>query len=508
MTREAAPLPAAGGELSPAGIGSVLAAASLVMASTTCVTAVLPQISRDLAATQTEVQWIADAYPLALSALLLPCGAVLDRVGSRRGLLGGLVVLTLALIWSGVAGSPAALIASRVVAGIGSALVFPATLASIGAGLREGRRSRAVATWAAAVMAGGGWGLVLGGTMAEVTSWQSAFVVMGALSALVLLRAVGAVAELRERAPTRLDVLGAALSCAAVGSATLAIIEVPVRSLRDPLVLASAAVALVAALAFIAHERRCAAPMLEVRLFANRLFSASSAAIFAMFGAAFGWFFLSFQFYSFVFGWGPLESALGLLPNIVPLVAFVPVGLWLAARYGRRGVMVVGLAVMAVGALLTGVAGDLDSPAAVFAGFALIGAGGGLGQGPATQAIVDALPAAKQGVASAVNDAARELGAAAGIATIGSAFTAGYRRQIEAAFSGKPPAEVVASPATAVAAHPHDGGLLHAVEQATIAGWQAGMVTAAGVLALGALFVHLRLRRHERPAAELSAGSF
>lgn len=85
----------------------------------------------------------------------------------------------------------------------------------------------------------------------------------------------------------------------------------------------------------------------------------------------------------------------------MPLVAFVPVGLWLSRRWGVRAVMVIGLAIMAIGAVVTAAAGSLDSPLAVFAGFAFIGMGGGLGQGPATQGIVDALPAAEQGVATA-----------------------------------------------------------------------------------------------------------
>jgi len=462
------------------------------MASTTCVTAVLPDIARDLRASQTEVQWIADAYPLVLSALLLPCGGLLDRIGSRRALLGGLVVLAAALVWSGLAESPAALIASRAIAGAGSAVIFPATLASIGAGMTGERRTRAVAIWAAAVMAGGGWGLVLGGAMAEAAHWQSAFVVMGVLAALVLVMSMATVGETRERSSAPLDVVGALLACVAMGAMTFALIELPVRSLGDPLVLSAAALALATGVGFVVHERRCTAPMLEVRLFSNRMFSASAAAILAMFGAAFGWFFLSFQFYSFTFGWGPLQSALGLLPNIVPLVVFVPVGLWLSRRWGVRVVMVAGLTIMAIGAVLTAAAGSLDSPLAVFAGFAFIGIGGGLGQGPATQGIVDALPAAKQGVASAVNDAARELGAALGIAAIGSAFTAGYRGHIEDALTSAPP-EVISSPGSAVAAHPGDASVLHVVEQATIAGWEAGMASAAVVLILGAVFVYVRL---------------
>ena len=201
-------------------LGALLGAASLVMASTTCVTAAIPEIGRELSATQTEIQWIADAYPVVLAALLLPAGALLDRYGRRRGLVAGLLVLVGALLWSGLAGSPGELIASRCLAGVGGALVFPATLATITSVLGPQRRSRAVALWAASVMAGGGYGLVLSGAMVELSSWGAAFVVIAAMAGACLIAALLAVPETRDPEHAHIDPLGGVLSLVAIGALT------------------------------------------------------------------------------------------------------------------------------------------------------------------------------------------------------------------------------------------------------------------------------------------------
>lgn len=326
----------------PAGLlVALLGAASLVMASTTCLTAVIPAIGRDLSASQAQLQWIADAYPVALAGLLLPAGALLDRFGRRRGLAGGLAVLGAALAWSAVARSPEELIASRAVAGVGAAFVFPATLSTLSSALPAEQRTRAVALWAASVMAGGGYGLVLGGAMAQTASWSGAFLVIAAL-ALVSLLAVRWVPETRDPDGAALDGPGAVLALAATALLTAAVIEVPVRGVGDLFVLGAAGVGAAAAGGFVWRALRVEHPLLDVRVFADGPFAGATLAITAMFGAAFGWFFLSFQYYAYVLGWSPLHSALGLMPNIVPLVALAPAGSRLAARVGARTVIVAG----------------------------------------------------------------------------------------------------------------------------------------------------------------------
>jgi MFS family permease len=476
---------------------ATLGAASLVMASTTCVTATIPSVGTDLAATQTELQWIADAYPVVLGALLLPAGALLDLYGRRRGLLLGLVLLGVALLWSGLVTTPGALIASRAVAGIGGALVFPATLATITAGFEAERRSLAIGLWAASVMAGGGYGLVLGGAMVEVFDWSAAFLVIASITALCFALGAVSVPETKDPEHAHLDPLGSVLSMIAIGGLTVGIIEWPVRGFTDLFVAGALAVGAVGAAAFVYWELRTPRPLLEVRLFGDRMFASATAAIFVMFGAAFGWFFLSFQYYAYVLDWGPLKASLGLMPNIVPLVAFAPVGAVVARRTSVRTTMLLALGIMTTGAALTAYAGHTRDFGWIALGFAFIGLGGGLGSGPATQGIVEALPRAKQGVASAVNDAARELGAAVGIAAIGSAFTAGYRRHLDGL---EVAAAVRDSPAAGLASVGSAPGQAHTVDivrDATVAGWEFGLLAAAALLAAGFALVLVRAPRGE-----------
>lgn len=494
------------GRRHPLLLPATLGAASLVMASTTCVTAAIPEIGTDLQATQTELQWIADAYPVVLSALLLPAGALLDRHGRRRGLLLGLLLLALPLLWSGLVDSAGALIASRAVAGVGGALVFPATLATITSAYGAAQRPLAIGLWAGSVMAGGGYGLVLGGAAVELSDWHTAFFVIAAIAVVCAVLAWIAVPETRDPAHAFVDPLGSLLSIVAIGGFTVGTIELPVHGVDDALVAVSLIIGVLAGVGFVLWELRTPSPLLDVRLFRDRMFASGAVAIFTMFGAAFGWFFLSFQYYAYVLGWGPFQASLGLMPNVIPLVAFAPLGGAIARRTSVRTTIVVALAAMSVGAALTAYAGTTREFPLIALGFAFIGLGGGLGQGPATQAIVNALPPAKQGVASAVNDAARELGAAVGIAVIGSAFTAGYRHHLGGLdVSGS----VHDSPAAGLASagsNADPAAVVEIIRAATISGWEFGLLTAAAWLAIGALFVLVRAPRRGAREATSDVG--
>ena len=228
----------------------------------------------------------------------------------------------------------------------------------------------------------------------------------------------------------RLDVVGAVLSLVAVSAGVTGIIEGPDRGWTDPLTLAALVTGTAAGVAFVWWELRTARPMLDPRLFRLRGFSAGSLTVAAQFFAAFGFFFIVLQYLQFVVGYSPLRAAAALLPLpfvLLPVARRAPV---LAQRIGFRRVAPVGLVLMACGFLVISRVGVGLNYWLFLTGIVLFAAGMGLAGTPATTAITESLPPAKQGVASAVNDTARELGSALGIALLGSVLNQQYRANV------------------------------------------------------------------------------
>src|SRR5690606_10135250 len=212
----------------------------------------------------------------------------------------------------------------------------------------------------------------------------------------------------------------------------------PARGWADSIVLASAGAGILATAFFILIELRSSAPLLDVRLFAKRGFSAGSLSVAIQFLVTFGVFLLLVQYLQLILGYGPLASALGLVPMTVPLIVFSVIAPRLSQRFGLRVMTVAGLATIAVGLMLvsrmTVDARYLD----LLWPLLIMSAGLGLCTAPATYAIIAETPESKHGVAAAVNDAAREIGAAMGIAVAGSVLAAGYTRHIQPALPQLP----------------------------------------------------------------------
>lgn len=228
-----------------------------------------------------------------------------------------------------------------------------------------------------------------------------------------------------------MDWVGAAAAAVAVAGIVFATIEFPARGWADPIVLASAGAGMLATAFFILIELRSSAPLLDVRLFAKRGFSAGSLSVAIQFLVTFGVFLLLVQYLQLILGYGPLASALGLVPMTVPLIVISVIAPRLSQRFGLRVMTVAGLVTIAVGLMLvsrlTVDARYLD----LLWPLVIMSAGLGLCTAPATYAIIAETPESKHGVAAAVNDAAREIGAAMGIAVAGSVLAAGYTRHIQ-----------------------------------------------------------------------------
>ncbi|MEM8705407.1 MAG: MFS transporter [Actinomycetota bacterium] len=478
----------------------------VVIAGVAGLTVAIPTIGAELQATQSELQWIIDSYAIVLAALLLPAGALGDRFGRKRMMLAGWAVFVAATAATALTEEISLLITFRAISGAGAALVFPGTLSTITNVIPDERRTQAIAAWTVSASLGGTIGSVGAGALIEGFWFGSIFVATAIIGALIAVLTAVAVPETSDPQDSNLDPIGSIASLIGIGAITLGIIEGPIKGWSDPLVVGGLVIGVVGLVAFVVWELRTDRPLLDVRLFRLRGFSTGSLSIFLQFLAAFGFFFTASQFLAFVFDYSPLMIGLGLLPIGVT----IPLGSAIAPkaieRFGRGPTGAAGLLALAVGLGWFNLVG-VDTDYWFFAiGVLIFGLGFGLAAPPATEAIVEALPRHRQGVASAMNDVTRELGGAFGIAIIGSALTSGYRSTIE---SELPPelAEPIGDSAgagLAIAAQSGADGaaIVEAVQQGVADGFGVAMTLAAVAAVVGAVYVALRT---PRTGAEQSA---
>jgi EmrB/QacA subfamily drug resistance transporter len=500
--------------LSPGRRTAVLAtmclALVLVVAGVSMMAVATPTLTASLGASSTAQQWIVDGYTVALAALLLPAGAIGDRFGRRRALIAGITIFSLASVASAFAGSADALIGWRVLTGVGAALIMPGTLSTITSVFPPEARAKAVGVWAGFAGAGGILGLLIGGALLERWYWGSIFIMSAIIAAVALVATLFTVPESREGDHVSIDPWGTVLSVLGIGGLVLGIIEGPSRGWSDPVTLVAIVGGAVASYLFVWWELRTPSPLLDPRLFRLHGFATGSASLFLQFFAMFGFFFISLQYLQLVLGFGTLKSAVALLPIAVIMMPLSTVAATLAERYGQRVIGALGLAISAVGFVAVATLTTTSSYWHMFFALLVIGGGTALAMTPATNAIVASLPRAKQGVASAVNDTARELGSAFGIAILGSAFNSGYRGSIDGKLHGLPPAAANAAheaPAAAIAVAHNAGGssgdaLASAARDAFMVGSRYAMYMGAALLVVGAVFVFVRGQRQVESIVE------
>ena len=419
-------------------LGVLCLALMMVVAAVASLNVALPDLARDTGATQSELQWIVDAYALVFAGLLLPAGALGDRFGRKGILLIGLVVFGGASLAAIFVSDPATLIGLRAVIGVGAALVMPTTLSIITNVFPPEERGRAVGIWAGVAGAGAIIGLLLSGAILEWFSWPAVFAVNVVLAAVAFAAAIPIVPTSRSSQRVRLDPLGALLSSLGLFALVFAIIEAPQYGWLDPVTLIGLGVGALLLVAFVLFELARRDPMLDPRLFASRGFGIGSLSLTLQFFAQFGFLFIALQYLQFVLGYSPLEAGLSMLPMALMLMVISPRAPKLARRLGVRVVGGVGLALMGVGFLVFTTLEPDSSYWRFGLGALITGVGLALATAPATTAIVSSLPGHKQGVASAVNDLAREVGGAFGIAVLGTLLNAGYRNDVTPATADLP----------------------------------------------------------------------
>jgi EmrB/QacA subfamily drug resistance transporter len=419
-----------------AGHRPVLAVMCLALATVVSAVASLnvaiPSIARDTHAGLTELSWVVDAYALVFAALLLPGGAIGDRFGRRRTLLAGLTIFGLGSVAAMARADASWLIGMRAVLGLGAALVMPATLSTITSTFPSAERAKAVGTWAGVAGASAILGLLTSGLVLEVWSWRAVFGVNVVLAVAAIAGTLRVVPESADPSAPRLDRPGALISLVSHGVLVYPIIEAPTRGWADVWTIGGLALGLIGLAVFVAVEVRRAEPLLDPRLFTYRGFAAGTLTITVQFFAIFGFIFLLLQYLQLVLADSPLKAALSLVPlafGLMPTARVIAPKV--AARIGTARTSTIGLVVAAASfGWLSQLDGD-SSYWPLLVGLVPLGAGMALAMTPATAAITDALPREKQGVGSAMNDLARELGGALGIAVLGSVLQSVYRSNLD-----------------------------------------------------------------------------
>ena len=433
----------------------------------------LPTLARELGASGSELQWTVDAYVLVFAGLLLSMGSLGDRFGRKLMLQLGLIVFGLGSLGSALAGSAVTLIAMRGLMGVGAALIMPSTLSIITNIFTNPReRGRAIGAWAGVAGFGIVLGPVIGGWLLEHFWWGSVFMVNLPVVVVALGLGVLLVPESKDPVATSLDPVGALLSVAALTTLVYGIIEAPGRGWTDGVIIACFAAALVLAVVFVGWEFRVQHPMLQIGFFRDLRFSMGAASIMLVFFALLGGIFVLTQYLQFVRGYSPLEAGLRVTP-VAAVILGAPLGSRLVERVGSKVVVAGGMALVAAALALLSFADQATGYGMIAAALAVFGLGMGATTAPATECVMGSLPLAKAGVGSAMNDTTRLVGAALGVAVVGSVLSSLYSSSIGPATTGLP-LPVAAAAGDSIGSAPGAAARIGAAGGAPRAGGGAG----------------------------------
>jgi EmrB/QacA subfamily drug resistance transporter len=425
----------------------------VVTVGNTILNVALPTIRTSLDAGSSQLQWIVDAYLLVFAGLLLTAGSLGDRFGRRRALVTGLLVFATGSALAAVSDSADALIASRALMGVGAAGIMPTTLSILTNIFPASERPRAIAAWAAVSGLGIAAGPITGGWLLEHFAWHSIFLVNLPVIALGLIGVAALVPESRDPETPRLDFAGAGLSIAGLTAIVWGLIEAPERGWGSVAILTAFAVGSAIMAAFIAWERRTDHPMLEVTVFRNLRFSAASVSIAFLFFALMGVVFLLTSYLQTVLGYGTFDTGLRMLPIAGGMIVAARLSVVVAARAGTKVAVAAGLGTVALALAQFATFDAATGYGSIAAALTTMGLGIGLAMSPATEAIMGALPRAKAGIGSAMNDVVREVGGTLGVAVLGSVLTSGYGSAMDRDVAGLPASAAAGATDSVGAAH-------------------------------------------------------
>lgn len=402
----------------------------------------VPHLAADLRPSSSQLLWIIDVYGFMIAGFLVTMGTLGDRIGRRKLLMVGGAAFGLASIVAAFTTSPEMLIAARAVLGIAGATLMPSTLALISNMFQDPKqRGTAIAVWMSCFMGGMVIGPVVGGVLLEHFRWGSVFLMAVPVMVLLLATAPKLLPEYRDTAAGRLDLASVALSLGAI----LPIVYALKETAKDGVSLVNVvvlAVGVAIGVAFVRRQRGLADPMLDLKLFRVRAFSAAVSIMLVGALTMGGVFLLVSQYLQMVAGLTAVEAGLLLVPQAGAVVVGSLIAPRLARRFRPEFVLGSGMLVAAGGIVLFTQAGGAGGVAFVVVGMSIASFGMGPQGVLCTEMVVGSVPPQKAGAASAMSETSAEFGIAMGIAVFGSVGTAVYRGQV--AVPAQVPAEAAA----------------------------------------------------------------
>lgn len=393
----------------------------MVLLDSTIVGVALPDMQKDLHTQLNGLQWIVNAYVLLVAMLLLTGGVFADRFGRKRVFLAGAVIFTLASVVCALASSLEWLIIGRALQGVGAAALSPGSLALLAAAYPVPKeRVKAIGLWAGLSGIGLAAGPLAGGILVEAFGWPAIFLVNVPIGAILIFAALPTLSESRNPNAPAIDIPGTVLSVLGVGALTYGLIEGGSQGWTSPVILGSFAAAVVILAVFIAVEARSPAPMLPLRLFREQLFTVSNTAMVMVGFALMGSVFFFSQFFVAVQHSSILSAGLKTLPISLAMVIVSPYAGRLAAKYGFRIVVTVGLAVAGLGLLTLGFVHADTAYWDVSWRLVIAGAGFALTMSPLTGAAIQSVNPQDGGLASGISSTTRQIGAVLGVAVLGA----------------------------------------------------------------------------------------
>ncbi|MDT4912746.1 MAG: hypothetical protein QOC66_1874 [Pseudonocardiales bacterium] len=395
----------------------------------------LRTIQDELHTSLTDLQWIIDAYTVVLASLLMLSGSLADRFGRRRVFQIGLTVFTLGSLLCSVAPSLGWLVAFRTMQAVGGSMLNPVAMSIITNVFTEPReRARAIGVWGGVIGLSLGLGPIVGGALIGSVGWRAIFWINVPVGVLAFALAALFVPESRAPHARRLDPFGQVLVIILLGGLTFSIIEGPRAGWVSAQTGIALGLAVVAAVALGRYEPRRREPLIDLRFFRSVPFTGATAIAVCGFAAFSGFLFLTSLYLQEVRDLSPLAAGCSFLPLAVMTLALAPLsGRLVGTRGPRLPLLLAGGLLTLGGLLLLSLSAD-ESYVWLIASFAVFAAGFALLNAPITNTAVSGMPREQAGVAAAVASTSRQVGAALGVAIVGSVLTTGLSGPLRTGF--------------------------------------------------------------------------
>jgi EmrB/QacA subfamily drug resistance transporter len=407
----------------------------IVVIDNTIVNVALPVISRSLHASNSSLQWVVDAYSLPFAGLLLAGGGLSDRLGRKRVMQTGLGAFGAFSLLAAFSHDVSTLLVARALMGASAAFIFPATLSTLTITFEDAKeRAKAFGAWGAASGVAIAIGPVVGGSLLVHFWYGSIFLINAPIVVVALIASAYVMPESRSPLQRRVDIGGLVLGTTGVTLLTLATIQGPSWGWHSASILGLYATGAIAVAGFVRYELHREGPLVDVRVFANRAFSAGAGAIAMNYFALFGFIFLITQYLQLVRGYSPLSAGVHTLPFAAVVMVMTPVSAVLALKWGARNVVAAGLAIVGA-ALLWGsvVSAHAAYFGPVIAMMMLLAFGFSLVNAPSTASLMGTLRPEQVGAGAAVNETTRELAGTLGVAVVGSIFSSFFGPGVQSA---------------------------------------------------------------------------